>query len=125
MSSSPSETLRTLRIAVVENHEDTLVCLQRYLEGGGHQVTPARTAEEAAHELRKRPHDVLLCDIGLPDRDGWELLSSLESARPPFCIAMSGYGLTADLERSRVAGFDHHLTKPFLPADLDDLLARA
>jgi CheY-like chemotaxis protein len=68
---------------------------------------------------------VLLCDIGLPDADGWELLVALGDSRPPFCIAMTGYGAAADVQRSRNAGFHHHLTKPFLPAHLDALLAKA
>jgi CheY-like chemotaxis protein len=90
----------------------------------GHTVTTARTAAETEEAALEASHDVLLCDIGLPDNNGWNLLSSLGDAKPALCIAMTGYGMAADVQRSREAGFHHHLTKPFLPADLDALLPR-
>ncbi len=106
---------RPLHILLVENHEDTLIYLSRHLEGDGHSVTIARTARETTEAAKQRRHDVLLCDIGLPDKDGWDLLADLGDARPPLCIAMSGYGMASDLQRSREAGFHHHLTKPSCP----------
>jgi CheY-like chemotaxis protein len=63
--------------------------------------------------------DVLVSDIGLPDGDGWELLVKLKSEMPVRAIAMSGYGMRADLDRSKAAGFGAHLIKPFGPADLE------
>ena len=116
---------RPLQILLVENHEDTLIYLSRHLEHDGHTVILARTASETEAAARETKCDVLLCDIGLPDKDGWSLLAGLGDARPQLCIAMSGYGMPSDLERSREAGFHHHLTKPFLPADLDSLLTGA
>jgi len=115
---------RPRHILLVENHDDTLLFLRRHLEFAGHSVTTARTAAEAQDAARQNPPDVLLCDIGLPDQDGWELLAGLGGSRPGLCIAMSGYAMAEDLRRSREAGFDHHLVKPFLPSDLDSLLGR-
>ena len=111
-----------LRILLVENHEDTLLYLRRHLENNGHSVTAARSAGEAMEAAREQQADVLLCDIGLPDVEGWSLLTALADTRPPLCIAMSGYGMSSDLQRSREAGFHHHLVKPFLPSHLDELL---
>jgi len=113
---------RPLHILLVENHEDTLFYLSRHLEQGGYSVTIARTAGETEAAAGQSKHDVLLCDIGLPDKNGWDLLAGLGESRPPLCIAMSGYGMASDVRRSLEAGFHHHLTKPFLPADLDALL---
>jgi CheY-like chemotaxis protein len=116
---------RPLSILLVENHEDTLAYLCRHLEGSGHSVTVARTSAESEAAAKQSPHDVLLCDIGLPDDNGWNLLSKLGRSRPSFCIAISGYGMAQDVQRSREAGFHHHLTKPFLPSELEALLALA
>jgi len=115
---------RPLHILLVENHEDTLHYLHRHLEDEGHSVTAARTAGEARMASVRGTPDVLLCDIGLPDDDGWKLVSGMGNSRPQLCIAMSGRGMASDVRRSLEAGFQHHLVKPFLPADLDALLAR-
>ena len=113
----------SLRILVVENHEDTRVALKDYLEMLGHTVLTASCVSEALEIIRSASCSLLLCDIGLPDGDGWGLLSKV---RPPvFAVAMSGLGLNADRRRSAEAGFRHHLLKPFLPEELDAILAEA
>lgn len=119
----PSETLK---IFLVENHQDTLVYLTRYLEQRGYQVQSARNMQSALEALAVSLPDVLICDIGLPDGDGWELMRRLGEIRSlPFGIAMSGFGMKSDREKSLSAGFKHHLIKPFMPEDLDGLLAEA
>jgi DNA-binding response OmpR family regulator len=114
---------RRLRILLVENHEDTLKYLARYLETQGHEVCGTRDMAAAIRALSTSTFDVLISDIGLPDGDGWQLIRQLESK--PFGIAMSGFGSHADREKSLAAGYKHHLIKPFLPEDLDALLAEA
>ncbi len=111
---------KPLAILVVENHEDTLIYLLQYLEQQGHIVHSSRSMRAALDALATHQIDVLISDIGLPDGDGWELLKQLD--RKPFAIAMSGYGTDADCQKSIAAGYHHHLTKPFLPEDLDELL---
>jgi CheY-like chemotaxis protein len=125
MKKSASPKLKSLRIFVVENHVDTLRCLESYLRGNGHVVLHAADMTEALATLPKANCDVLLSDIGLPDGDGWELLRRAKLARPIFAIAMSGFGMTADREHSRAAGYRHHLLKPFFPDELDPLLEEA
>ena len=115
---------RNLHILLVENHDDIVQFLSQYLQAGGHTVTVALSAAEALEKVRMSRPDLLLCDIGLPDDDGWNLLGRMGADRPPVCIAMSGYGMTSDIRRSQEAGFHHHLIKPFLPGDLDALLLR-
>jgi len=114
---------RSLKIFVVENHDDTLVYLAKYLEQKGHEVLTATDMASALDHLRSVRTDVLISDIGLPDGDGWQLMSQLDPK--PFGIAMSGYGTGADCQKSRASGYKHHLIKPFLPDDLDELLDRA
>jgi two-component system CheB/CheR fusion protein len=122
---SEADGTRTLRILLVENHEDTLRWLTLYLQELGHTVVTARTLAEARAALAGSQYEVLLSDIGLPDGTGWELLERERPARPMFAIAMSGFGMNADNGRSRAAGYRHHLVKPFKLAELDKLLAEA
>lgn len=117
---------RRLKIFLVENHDDTFTFLSAYLQASGHEVTGARSMGSALEVIGKEKVDVLISDVGLPDGDGWELIRQVpETKKPSFAIAMSGYGSPADREKSLRAGFHHHLVKPFLPEELDSLLAKA
>ncbi len=103
-----------LRLLVVEDHRDTLSTLERLLTRRGYIVRTAGSIAESLEVAREYEFDVLVSDIGLPDGRGTELLqqmSTLRGKRPPS-IAMSGFGMEEDLERSRQAGFAEHLTKP-------------
>jgi CheY-like chemotaxis protein len=115
----------SLKIFVVENHEDTRLSLTMLLEQLGHRVVSAATMAEALAALPAAGCDVLLSDIGLPDGDGWELLRRAGPGRPPYAVAMSGYGMAADREKSRAAGYRHHLVKPMALEPIEDLLAEA
>jgi len=117
----------SLKVFLVENHEDTLTYLSRYLRDCGHDVSSARDMTSALKGLSEQQVDVLISDIGLPDGDGWQLMKSLQEAStcPPFGIAMSGFSMRSDCEKSMKAGYKHHLIKPFLPEDLDILLEEA
>ncbi|HMJ88266.1 MAG TPA: response regulator [Candidatus Acidoferrum sp.] len=109
-----------LTFFVVENHQDTLDAMRMFLEAQGHQVDSALDMKSALAKARTIQFDVLVSDIGLPDGDGWELLKQLRAEMPDIkAIAMSGYGMRSDLDRSKVAGFGAHIIKPFGPADLD------
>lgn len=116
-----------MKIFLVENHNDTLTYLANYLRACGHEVEGARTMGLAREGLAAMDPDVLICDIGLPDGSGWELMEEMRTrgSRIPFGIAMSGYGMQTDIDRSLSAGFRHHLVKPFLPNDLDAILREA
>ena len=91
-----------------------------FLEQLSYKVCIAADMATALREIPKSRCDVLISDIGLPDGDGWQLMEKLADNRPQYAIAMSGYGTGNDQRRSRAAGYDHHLVKPFSP---DALLA--
>jgi CheY-like chemotaxis protein len=115
-----------VRVLVVEDHEDTLNTLRRLLERRGYVVRIATSVAQALEVAGSFEFDVLVSDIGLPDGRGTELLErlgELRGSRPPS-IAMSGYGMEDDLERSRDAGFSEHLTKPVEFAALQQAIAR-
>ena len=115
----------SLTVFVVENHEDTLTALRYYLEDFGHHVETAQSVAEALEKLPNSRLQVLICDIGLPDGTGWELLARANLAPTVFAIATSGFGLTADSEKSIKAGFRYHLLKPFASEELEKVLAEA
>jgi len=122
---TPLPTTPPLRIFAAENHADTLLALQLYLEDLGHSVVSARSMNEALAKLPGSNVQVLISDIGLPDGTGWELLQRAQLPPEVFSIAMSGFGMNADSERSRKAGFRYHLLKPFKTEELDKILAEA
>ncbi len=108
-----------LRFFVIENHQDTLDAIKMFLEAQGHTVTSALDMKSALKLAPKTEFDILISDIGLPDGDGWELLQQLRATMPHVkAIAMSGYGMRTDLDKSKNAGFAAHLVKPFGPAEL-------
>ena len=105
--------------------DGTRFLLQLLLEQLGHTVVSATTLAEALEAVPGARADVLISDIGLPDGNGWELLTRLGDARPPYAIAMSGFGQLSDRQRSLVAGYRHHLLKPVEPNRLETLLDEA
>jgi two-component system CheB/CheR fusion protein len=108
------------RILLVEDHDDTADAFSRLLERSGYDVTTAMTAKDAVEIGLREPFDLLMCDIGLPDFDGWEILGRILKERPIRGIAVTGSGMVADHQKSLAAGFLAHLTKP---VDFQDLLA--
>jgi CheY-like chemotaxis protein len=78
--------------------------------------------------VQRRPPEVAIIDVGLPDIDGWELarrLSRMALVPRPLLVAITGFGQHEDKERSRQAGFDLHLTKPVDPAAPTNVLHAA
>ena len=115
----------TLRIFIVENHDDTRFLLGLLLEQLGHSVQAAATMSDALDAAGSGEFDVLISDIGLPDGNGWELLTSLGDRAPPYAVAMSGFGMASDRQKSLAAGYRHHLLKPVEPDQLEKLLDEA
>jgi PAS domain S-box-containing protein len=112
------------RILLVEDHDDTSAVLARLLRSLGCHVTVARTVREALETGEAGSFDLLICDIGLADGSGLEVMRQLKS-RIDRGVALSGFGQQEDLRRSREAGFELHLTKPVNFNALRDVLQRA
>jgi CheY-like chemotaxis protein len=101
-----------VRILIVEDHPDTATVLTRLLGEAGHDVRAGAGMDAALAACDQRTADVLMCDIGLPGHDGWELLARVRGRHALRATALTGYGTADDVEHSRRAGFDLHLTKP-------------
>jgi CheY-like chemotaxis protein len=103
---------RRLRILVVEDHSDTLQALSRLLNHFGHEISVADGAQNALKLIDSEEFDVVLCDIALPDGNGYDLIAQAKRRRPVKAVALTGFGTHEDVERGKEAGFDFHLTKP-------------
>jgi CheY-like chemotaxis protein len=103
------------RILVVDDNEDAAMLLASVLEARGHDVRVAHDAKNALEVAVEQLPEVAFLDIGLPDVDGYELaalLRKLPGLSDLRLIALTGYGRESDRERTREAGFLHHLVKP-------------
>jgi len=116
------------RILVVEDNEDAADVLRMLLELEGHQVEIAADGHTGLALAMEGRFDAVVCDIGLPGLDGFELMTRLRAAAPdirPLTVALSGYGQPSDRERALAAGFDRYLVKPVGPGILVEALAGA
>jgi PAS domain S-box-containing protein len=103
------------RVLVVEDDPDGADTLAKLLRVNGHEVRTAADGPSALEAVRTFQPDVILLDIGLPGMSGYEIatrLRQLPGMATALLIALTGYGQQRDRDRSRQAGFDHHLTKP-------------
>jgi len=113
------------RILVVDDNVDAAESMAMLLRLRGHEVVVAHNGEDALRLAGERPPSVVLLDIGMPGMDGYEVCrrfrtSGLGEMR---IIAMTGFGLEQDRQRSKEAGFDAHTVKPVAIAELVKLLA--
>ena len=103
---------RSLRILLVDDHPDTTAALERLLRLRGHTVAAAHDMRSALETAERGQFDLLISDVGLPDGSGMELMTRLRARSGIPGIAISGFGMNGDVEKSMQAGFLKHLVKP-------------
>lgn len=117
-----------MKILIADDNVDAADTLGMLLELLGHEmhvVHDGTAAVQAAFAIRPR---VVICDIGMPGLDGYQVARSIRAAATetqPLMIACTGYGNEADRRAALEAGFDHHLVKPVPVAELLAALAQA
>jgi signal transduction histidine kinase/response regulator RpfG family c-di-GMP phosphodiesterase len=116
---------KSMRVLLVEDHEDTNRSLTQLLRRRGYYVQPAHSVQSALAAAAQESFDVLVSDIGLPDGSGIDLMGKLKSDHPIFGIALTGFGMEDDLRKSHDVGFHHHLVKPVDLNRLDALIQQA
>jgi CheY-like chemotaxis protein len=115
---------RIHRILVVDDNQDHADSLAATLRLSGSEVRTAYSGRSALHALKDFTPTAAILDIGMPDMDGYQLAREIRRRLGGITlIALTGWGQAEDSQRSREAGFDHHLTKPARPGVLEDLLA--
>ena len=123
---APAAARNLGRVLLVDDNADAAELLAAYLRHEGHEVRIALDGPSALAEADTFVPDVAVLDIGLPGMDGYELARELRRRDLPHLrlIALTGYGLASDRQRSLDAGFDEHLVKPVDPTVLHRLLAQ-
>jgi signal transduction histidine kinase/CheY-like chemotaxis protein len=124
----PQPTMTPRRMVLLaDDNRDVSDLLAEMLRMGGHIVHTANDGATAAELALKHQPDVLVLDIGMPGLNGYEVAQQVR-AQPwgakPLIIAATGWGQEQDRQKATDAGFDLHLTKPFDPQVLSDLIAQ-
>ncbi|MBA2733744.1 MAG: response regulator [Acidobacteria bacterium] len=121
-------SLEGLRILVVDDEPDTRELIRVVLERCDSIVTTAGSAAEAFAAIAQTPPDVLVCDIGMPEEDGYTLIGKVralpaeQGGRTP-AIALTAYARVEDRVRALMAGFQVHVPKPVEPMELAAVVA--
>ncbi len=114
------------RVLVIEDSVDAADSLRELLEFGEHTVEVAYSGVAGIEKAREFLPDVVLCDIGLPGMDGYEVARAMRAdpaLRETTLVALTGYAAPEDIARSREAGFDSHLAKPPTLEKIEEALA--
>ena len=115
---------RPMSVLIVEDQPDVAESLKLFLDLCGYDVAVAPDGEAGVEAAITRRPAAVVCDIGLPKKDGFQVAEEISTTLPrtPLLIAVTGYG-TRDVEdRARRAGFQHFIVKPADPFELERLL---
>jgi len=115
----PSMT-KGLRILIADDERDQVATLALLLLDEGHQVREAYRGSEVLRMVRDFDPDVALIDIGMPGMTGYDVAREVRQVfgNRPLLIAVTGWKQSSDRILAQLAGFDHHLAKPFDPLEL-------
>jgi CheY-like chemotaxis protein len=116
-----------LRVLIADDDHDGALTLSTLLEIEGYVVRAVHGGQEALDTAREFRPDVVLLDIGMPKITGYEAARRLRLRYGndcPVLIAITGWKQASDKILASLAGFDHHVAKPYEPAQLIDLLSK-
>lgn len=122
----PAE-LKNCRVLVVDDNVDAAKSLRILLKLQGAQSEMVHNGPDALEAVERMQPNVVLLDIGMPGMDGYEVARRIRSSGgydELKLIALTGWGQEEDRQKTREAGFDHHLVKPADIAKLRELLAQ-
>ena len=127
-SASAGGRLSGRRVLLVEDYPDARETAAMVLRAEGAEVVAVATSREALEAVNANAPDVIVADIGLPEEDGCTLLERVRALPGPVhgtpAVAFTAWGMPAERERARQAGFQEHLLKPVDPAALVDAVVR-
>ena len=101
-------------ILIVEDNPDNMKLFRAVLSMRGHTVTGLPGGDGLLETFQSEPFQLVLLDIQLPGKDGYQLLEDLKGSRvalPPV-VALTAHAMSGDREKAMHAGFDGYLTKP-------------
>ncbi|MBC1221350.1 PAS domain S-box protein [Nostoc sp. UCD122] len=123
-----SLNLRGVRVLTVEDEQDTRELLVFMIGQYGAEVTAAASGREALKILKQSQPDILICDIAMPEMDGYMLIRQVrswpkEQGGQIKAIALTAYAGESDQKQALAAGFQRHLSKPIDPEELVEAIA--
>ena len=122
---APSEKLNVL---IADDNQDAAITMGWILEAKGCQVQVVEDGPSALKAVESFTPDLVMLDIGMPGMNGYDLCAALRKKRalaPAIFVAQTGWGQPSHIQRSKEAGFDHHLVKPLDLSDLERIVAEA
>lgn len=125
-SSDDAPNLNGIKVLVVDDDDDVRDLLNRMLSGCGATVTLARSVDDALEKVASAEPDVLISDIGMPGKDGYDLVWHLrQRGIGVYAVALTSFASAADRARSVQAGFDAHVAKPIHSGELFSVVQNA
>ncbi len=125
--SNNASNSRHHRVLIVDDNVDAAQSLGRVLQLLGHDAQVAHDGQQALEMLKDNSFDAAFLDLGLPRMSGYELarnIRSLNHSPPIKLVALTGWGQDDDRRKSKLAGFDLHLTKPIDAATVQRVLSQ-
>lgn len=128
LESLDSDILKDVKVLIVDDERDARELVRETLEQYNANVTVAGSTEEALRHLESRRHDVLLSDIGMPVRDGYDLIHNVRKMPADQggmipAIALTAFAGREDRARALASGYHRHLSKPFHALELVSTVA--
>jgi CheY-like chemotaxis protein len=125
-----SDDLTGVDVLLVEDDQTTRELLAEILTRKGATVRASASTEEALAAFHARTPDIILCDIAMPDRNGYDFVRTLRSLPPTGAakvpvVAVTALAGDADRERILAAGFDEHIPKPIDTRRLSQLVSKS
>jgi CheY-like chemotaxis protein len=116
-------SLAGLSVLVIDDEADALALLELVLGDAGARVAVAGSSEAALAKLAAARPDVIVSDIGMPERDGYQLMRSIRMLPPERggrtpAVALTAFARSEDRTRALLAGYQVHMTKPIEPLEL-------
>ena len=118
-------TSQRLRILIADDERDQVATLALLLQDEGHEVREVYRGSEVLRMVSDFDPDVALIDIGMPGMTGYDVAREIRQVfgkERPLLIAVTGWKQSSDRILARLAGFDHHLAKPFDPQALLEII---
>lgn len=112
---------RRLRVLIADDERDQVATLAAILQDEGHEVREVYRGSEVLRMIQDFDPDVALVDIGMPGMSGYDVAREVRKTygkARPLLVAVTGWKQSSDKILARLAGFDHHLPKPFETSDL-------
>ncbi len=120
---APDVSLAGIRVLIIDDEQDARDLVASVLEFAGAEVLLAASALEGVHVVKNRRPDVIVSDIGMPDRDGYQFIRDVRALESGFggrtpAIALTAFARSEDRTRAMLAGYQVHMSKPIEAREL-------